>query len=252
MFNLLAISFPQDLAWEYLIKLTSFGPRYPGEEGHRLAKEFIIDELSRYNSPDTQTFFIDGIEFTNIYITFGEGKLKYIIGTHWDTVKDIGANNGASGVAVLLALSRVLSGERLDKRVMLVFFDGEDYGDLINGSMEFIRRIKEKPEGVVIIDMIGDKDLDIYMEGFSLSFAREFTEKVFRLADELKLTSFHAKKKYTIKDDHLPFLRAGIPACLLIDFDYPYWKTQEDTPDKCSKESLGEVGKLLLELIRRG
>ena len=251
LFSLLAIDFPEDLAWRYLLKLTSFGPRYPGTQGHRLAKEYIIQELSRYTHPDTQVFFIDKIEFTNIYATFGKGKLKYVIGTHWDTVKDVGANNGASGVAVLLALADVLAKENLKEKIILVFFDGEDYGELINGSQEFVRRMKEKPEGVVIIDMVGDKNLEIYAEGFSLAFAREFTEEIFKLAEELGLPSFHREKKYTIKDDHLPFLRAGIPACLLIDFDYPYWKTPQDTPDKCSKESLGEVGKLLLELIRR-
>jgi Zn-dependent M28 family amino/carboxypeptidase len=103
----------------------------------------------------------------------------------------------------------------------------------------------------VIVDMIGDSSLDIYIERNSLDRSENLTRLLWSLAGELVLPGFRASPRYRVLDDHIPFIQRGIPATLLIDFDYPYWHTTEDTVDKCSAESLGQVGKLLTHFIYR-
>jgi Zn-dependent M28 family amino/carboxypeptidase len=162
-----------------------------------------------------------------------------------------GANDGASGVAVLLELSRVLS-SRLDKKIWLVFFDAEDNGniqgqDWILGSREFVDKLEGKPDAVVIIDMIGDADLNIYWEKNS---DPNLSVEIWDAANEIGYSDvFIRQYKYTIIDDHIPFVRAGIAAVDIIDFDYPYWHTTEDTPDKVSPQSLEAVGTTLLHWL---
>ncbi len=159
-----------------------------------------------------------------------------------------GANDGASGVALLIELARVLSPD-LPKKVTLVFFDAEDNGgiedwDWILGSRAFVESLVERPDGVVIVDMIGDADLNLYYEGNSDA---GIMRSIWSQAAELDhKDAFIPQTKYSMLDDHIPFLRAGIPTALIIDFDYPYWHTVADTPDKVSAESLQMVGETLL------
>jgi Zn-dependent M28 family amino/carboxypeptidase len=154
-----------------------------------------------------------------------------------------GANDGASGVAVLLELARVLPDDTVP--VWLVFFDAEDNGripgwDWILGSREFVRNNPLQPQAVVIVDMIGDADLNIYKERNSNP---ELTEEILSVAKSLGYENvFLPEYKFSMLDDHTPFLEAGIPAVDIIDFDYPYWHTVQDTPDKVSAESLQAVG----------
>jgi Zn-dependent M28 family amino/carboxypeptidase len=157
-----------------------------------------------------------------------------------------GANDGASGVAVLLELARALPENTVP--VWLVFFDAEDNGriegwDWTLGSPEFVRHYSVQPRAVVIVDMIGDADLNIYKEHNSNP---ELTDQIWETASNLGYGSrFIMEYKYSMQDDHQPFLQAGIPAVLIIDFDYPYWHTVGDTPDKVSAESLQAVGETL-------
>jgi len=168
-----------------------------------------------------------------------------------------GANDGASGVAVLLELGRVLP-ERLAQledhqgQIWLAFFDAEDNGriagwDWIMGSRRFVEQMTEKPEAVVIVDMIGDADLNAYIERNS---AIEIRDQIWRIAYGLGYgEQFIYEIKYSMTDDHTPFLEAGIPAVDIIDFDYPYWHTVADTPDKVSAASLQAVGHTLVTWI---
>jgi Zn-dependent M28 family amino/carboxypeptidase len=154
-------------------------------------------------------------------------------------------------VAVLLELARVLPND-LPGQIWLVFFDAEDNGhipgwDWILGSRAFVSLLQDKPDAAIVVDMIGDKDLTIYQEGYS---DIELTTKIWGIAQELGYSHiFIPDVKHTILDDHVPFLQAGIPAIDIIDIDYPYWHTVADTPDKVSSQSLQFVGDTLLTYL---
>jgi Zn-dependent M28 family amino/carboxypeptidase len=157
-----------------------------------------------------------------------------------------GANDGASGVAVLLELARTLPKDTVP--VWLVFFDTEDNGriegwDWILGSRAFVEEVKMNPQAVVIVDMIGDANLNIHFEKNSDVAIRT---EIWNVAASLGYSNkFIPNEKFSMLDDHTPFLEAGIPAVDIIDFDYEYWHTTQDTPDKVSAESLMAVGDTL-------
>ena len=162
-----------------------------------------------------------------------------------------GANDGASGVAVLLELARVLP-EDLPGEVWLVFFDAEDNGRIpgwnwIMGSQAFVRTLDSHPDAVVIVDMIGDADQNIYQEKNS---DKVLTQEIWGVAEDLGYgSSFIPSVKYSMMDDHTPFLQAGIPAIDIIDFDYLYWHTVDDTIDKVSAQSLQAVGDVVYHWV---
>jgi Zn-dependent M28 family amino/carboxypeptidase len=162
-----------------------------------------------------------------------------------------GANDGASGVAVLLELARILPPVN-NNQMWLVFFDAEDQGHIDNfewimGSRVFVQELKQKPSRAVIIDMIGDADLQIFREHNS---DIEMTDQLWRTADELGFSSYFIdEEKYNILDDHIPFIEVGIPAVDIIDFDYPWWHTLSDTADKVTPQSLEIVGKTLIKWL---
>jgi Zn-dependent M28 family amino/carboxypeptidase len=162
-----------------------------------------------------------------------------------------GANDGASGVAVLLELARVLP-EEAAQTTWLVFFDAEDQGnisgwDWILGSRLFAESLEQLPEAVVIVDMVGDANLQLPREGNS---DEAVASEIWAAAAELGYADiFRDEIKYHMLDDHIPFIERGIPAVDIIDFDYPYWHTSEDTLDKVSAESLQVVGDALLSWL---
>ena len=207
-----------------------------------------------------------GHPIKNVIAYRGDDNPQIILGAHYDSRKFAdndpdpakrlepvpAANDGASGVAVLLELARVLPDDSVP--VWLVFFDAEDNGriegwDWILGSQAFIAEVDFQPEVVVIVDMIGDADQNIYIERNSNT---RVVEEIWAIADELGYAqSFIPQPKYSMLDDHTPFLEAGIAAVDIIDFDYPYWHTTQDTVDKVSAESLEVVGSTLREWIVR-
>jgi Zn-dependent M28 family amino/carboxypeptidase len=160
----------------------------------------------------------------------------------------LGANDGASGVAVLLELARSLNKQKLRNEVWLTFFDAEDNGGLdgwqYSAGSEFLaEHLSEVPETVIVVDMIGDADQQIYMERNSTP---ELKEKLWSLAAHLGYSAYFIPQvKWPITDDHIPFLRRGYAAVDVIDFDYPYWHTTQDTADKVSAVSLERVGRVL-------
>jgi Zn-dependent M28 family amino/carboxypeptidase len=149
-------------------------------------------------------------------------------------------------VAVLLELARVLPEDSLS--TWLVFFDAEDNGriegwDWILGSQAFVDELDFRPEAAIIVDMIGDADQNIYIERNSNP---KLVDEIWTVASDLGYEqSFIPEPKYSMLDDHTPFLQAGIPAIDIIDFDYPYWHTTADTLDKVSANSLEAVGRTL-------
>jgi len=236
----------------------SLGPRILGSPAHQKVRTWIASELKAAGwAVEKQDENWNGYQIHNIVAKRGNGNQWVILGAHYDSrlVSDRdpdptlrnqpvpGANDGASGVAVLLELARCLP-RNLDKTIWLVFFDAEDNGNLagnewIMGSRAFVRNLSEKPDQAIIIDMIGDIDLNIYKEKNSNN---EITESIWGVADRLGYEEFILEPKYRILDDHIPFLEAGIPAVDIIDFEYPYWHTTQDTLDKISAQSLQVVG----------
>jgi hypothetical protein len=244
-----------------------FGPRTPGSSGHAQIQEWMRSELSEAGwDSHIQSTQMLGHPVHNLIAYRGEETPKIILGAHYDSrlVADHdpdpakqsepvpGANDGASGVAVLVELARVLPKDSLP--VWLVFFDAEDNGripgwDWILGSQAFVQDLEYHPEAAVIVDMVGDADLNLYIERNS---DPELVSEIWEAAAELGYGgTFIPSPKHSMLDDHTPFLQAGIPAVDIIDFDYPYWHTTADTVDKVSAESLDAVGETLLEWIAR-
>ena len=208
----------------------------------------------------------------NIIAEFGSSHSEtLLLAAHWDTRpiadkepdKDVqlnpilGANDGASGVAVLLEIARILKLKPPPRRIVIVLFDGEDYGkstdQMFFGSRYFAKNMgKWKPDYGILLDMIGDKDLEIPIEQYSWFANREYTDSIWKRAIELGLAPFQRRIGPAIMDDHVPLIEVGIPMVNIIDFDYPYWHTLEDTVDKCSPKSLEIVGKLVVNIIYEG
>ena len=239
----------------------AFGPRIPGSQAHDQVQEWIRTELATAGwKVDVQVTEALGHSVENIVANRGGEPPQIVIGAHYDSrmyadndpdpanhLKPVpGANDGASGVAVLLEMARSLPRDTVP--VWLVFFDAEDNGriegwDWILGSREFVKNNPIKPGAVIIVDMIGDADLNIYKETNS---DPKLTGEIWNSAKRLSFSDeFIDEYKFSMIDDHTPFLEAGIPAVDIIDFDYPYWHTVQDTADKVSAESLQMVGETL-------
>jgi glutaminyl-peptide cyclotransferase len=266
------VGFDGQRAYAHVLAQNAFGPRTPGSEGHARLIAYAVQELEASGwQVEIQEAEMLGHPIKNIVAKRGQGPPWVIFGAHYDTrfVADQdpdpaqrtlpvpGANDGGSGVAVLLELAHVLpqdlSSYTWAGQIWLVMFDAEDQGrlpgwDWILGSQAFADRLQTYPDAVVIVDMIGDADLNIYREGSS---DQRLTDQIWATAAELGYgEQFIDAPKYSMIDDHTPFVNLGIPAVDLIDFDYPYWHTTADTPDKVSAASLEAVGRTLMEWLR--
>jgi glutaminyl-peptide cyclotransferase len=255
------VSFDGQHAYADVQTQVAFGERVPGTDGHAKVEAWMRAELESAGwQVEIQTSEALGHPVENLVAKRGDKSPQIIIGAHYDsrifadhdpdpanhTKPMPGANDGASGVAVLLEMARTLPKDTVP--VWLVFFDAEDNGniqgwDWILGSREFVKNNVIQPQAVVVIDMIGDADLNIYKERNSNP---EITDEIWAAAKSLGYQNkFIPAYKYSMEDDHTPFLQAGLPAVDIIDFDYPYWHTTLDTPDKVSAESLQTVGETL-------
>ena len=259
------------------------GPRVPGRPGHRLVAEWLERELkARADSVEVQAFAHvtvsgDTLALSNIIARFrpsDPNRILYV--THWDTrpVAEMdpdpskrnqpipGANDGASGTAMLLAVADALKKAPPAVGVDLLFVDGEDYGsfeadsmkDVLIGARYFAQHLPAgyRPLFAVLWDMIGGRDQRINEEGYSLERAPEVVERVWSKAEELHLGGmFRPVNGGYITDDHVPLLEAGIRAIDVIGYEnYKAWHhTMEDTPDKVSEATLADVGRLALALL---
>ncbi len=268
--------FDAEKSFAALKKQCDFGPRPPGSEAHRKLKDCLVADMKACsNRVAVQSFEHkrgnEKFQMWNVIASFGptEGK-EILLCAHWDTRPTadqeldpadqrkpiIGANDGASGVAVLLELARMFKQQCAKVPVTIMLFDGEDLGptgkDMLLGARYFASKL-DKPERIrygILLDMVGDKDLQIYRERNSNGSAPEIVTKVWKTAARLGYEKqFIDKPKYAIADDHLPLIERGIPCIDIIDFDYAYWHTLEDTVDKCSPESLRIVGETVAEVI---
>ena len=263
-------------AFQYLAQQMAFGPRIPGRPGH--AEETAwLDSLLRRRADtlvvqafDHVTQQGDTLHLTNFIARFNPGastRILYL--AHWDTRPRAdadssrdktapvpGANDGASGVA--LDRKSVVK-KPPDVGVDLLFTDGEDYGvfadsvDVLIGSKYYARHPVSGPRPMfaVLWDMIADKDLKIYQEQYSLVAAPEVVSRVWAAADRLGYGQhFSRLPGVALIDDHVPLQQAGYSAIDVVDFDYPWWHTPEDTLDKVSGASLKIVGDVALRVIR--
>lgn len=255
------------------------GPRIPGSPGAECARRHLLGTLrplaarvgtQAFSRPDP--YGTDSLRLANVVAHFRpERARRVLLAAHYDTrpradqdtgaARDEpipGANDGASGVAVLLEVARALHRWDPGLGVDLAFFDGEDYGregDLehyLLGSRHFVATMGAyRPAAVILVDMVGDRDLRIPMEGNSLRAAPALVRLVFAVAESLGAREFVPAQGPPIYDDHVPFLRIGIPAVDLIDFEYPPWHTRADRPEACSPASLGTVARVVLGTLER-
>lgn len=276
-----AAAFEGKRALEWLNRQCEFGPRVPGTAAHDSCFAFLVGALKGFTAHvETDTFAYDSpvlkseVRLLNVVARFRpEWKQRVLLAAHWDTrawadrdpvaakrhLPVLGANDGASGVAVLLEIARALQKNPPGVGVDIAFFDGEDLGTeddpngFFRGSSRYVERTSgaKPPLFVIVLDMVGKKDLALHWEGNSRAQAPNIVDLVWGEAKALGVRSFRSDVKHTIYDDHTPFLNAGIPAIDLIDFDYPEWHTTHDTPDKCSPESLEGVGRVLLSLVTK-
>jgi len=265
-------SFDGDRALEAVAAQLALGPRWPGSPGHLAVRGYIIGELNASGwEVEEQRFEYQGFEGRNIIARANQKKGPlFVVGAHYDTrrVADQsqaavdqslpvpGAVDGGSGVAVLLELANSLDLAKIPGEVWLAFFDLEDNGsggipgwNWSAGSPFVAESIEEEPAAVVIVDMVGDKDQQLYYEQSSDA---ALTQELWRIAADLGYAdSFFPDYRYSLLDDHLPFIQRGFKVALIIDFDYPYWHTVEDTLDKVSGESLLRVGHTLETWLER-
>lgn len=253
------VSFDAERAYEHVVAQCELGPRPTGSQANLRTGEYILAQLEAVGwSAQVQEFSYRGVTGRNIIAARGAENTPVILGAHYDTrpVADrdplypdqpiLGANDGASGVAVLLELARVLDADV--SPVQLMFFDAEDRGNLDGwpfsvGAAYAAEQLQVEPSAVIVVDMIGDKEQQVYWEGNSDPGLRE---ELWAVAAELGFQDYIiANERHTIIDDHLPFKQRGYRAVDMIDFDYPYWHTTQDTIDKVSPESLGRIGRTL-------
>jgi Zn-dependent M28 family amino/carboxypeptidase len=262
-----ASRFDGNRAYQDVVTQVDFGPRVPGTPAHQAEVNWLVSQLTSLGwFTEVQTINNESIQILNVIAKRGKGFPWIILGAHYDSrqyadqdpnlgnrLKPVpGVNDGASGVAVLLELARILP-KYPSYQIWLVFFDWEDQGKINNqqwilGSRAFVDTLTQNPDAAVIIDMIGDKNLDIYLERNS---DPTLSTEIWGIAKDLGYQStFINQDKYSMLDDHTPFLEKGIKAIDIIDFDYPYWHTTSDTADKVSAQSLSIVGNTLLKWLQ--
>lgn len=270
-------------AFAYLTRQTDLGPRNPNSPGHDACLGFLSRTLREFaDQVRLQHFTHKGygneeLWLTNVIASFQPAlHERILLCAHWDTRpradRDenpmrrnqpiLGANDGASGVAVLLYLARLMKVLPPTIGVDLALFDGEDYGkegDLsryLLGSRFFAgeKPADYEPRFGILLDMVGDKSLDLPRERNSLRLAPDIVELVWGKARELGIRQFSSQIGEAIVDDHIPLNQAGIKTIDVIDLNYPdqtnrFWHTHNDIPQNCSPESLEAVGTVLVHVI---
>jgi glutaminyl-peptide cyclotransferase len=279
-------AFDGSAALAYAGQQVAFGPRVPGTEGHARMAAWLDSLLrTRADSVVSQRWTHvtrggDTLQLVNLFASFNPtAPTRILFLAHWDTRPRsdgpaaapadsskpvLGANDGASGVAVLLGIADALDSVPPSIGVDLLFVDGEDYGDffaegrpdvLIGSRYYAAHQLAPAPLYAVLFDMVGDRDLRISREGNSVIGAPEVVDLVWKVAAEAgHSTVFVPFEGTTATDDHIELQRVGIRAIDLIDFSYGpgngWWHSPEDTMDKISAESLGIVGEVALRLVQ--
>jgi glutaminyl-peptide cyclotransferase len=273
-------------AYGYLQEICAIGPRISGSPGMRQQLRLLREHFAKLGgNVRFQPFMApnprggEKVQLVNMIVEWHpEKKERVLVCAHFDTrpLPDrdpnpaarragtfIGANDGGSGVALLMELGHLMRSLDVRYGVDFVLFDGEEFvyderDRYFLGSENFARMyVKEPPAHKyrwgVLLDMVGDADLQIYQEQFSVSWrdTRPLVAQIWGTAQRIGVREFIAQPKHEVRDDHLPLRQiAKIPTCDVIDFDYPAWHTTADVPQNCSGESLAKVGWVLLEWLK--
>jgi hypothetical protein len=271
-------------AFGYLKQICALGPRIAGSEANARQRKLVSDHFKKMGGsvreqPFEATHPLSGrrVDMVNVIGSWNADRnQRVVIGAHYDTRPEpdqeddperqklpfLGANDCASGVALLMEIAHHLSTLETPWGVDLVLFDGEElvYGDnprkgrYFLGSWEFARsyaaaverkRTKVRYVAGLVLDMIGGKDLRIRREPNSMQFAPEVVRDVWAVARQVGARSFRDEVGMEVLDDHLPLNDAGIPTIDLIEFPYAHWHKADDVPENCSAESLSEVGRVI-------
>ena len=253
-------------AFRHLERLVAIGPRPAGSAAGARARDYIAAELRRAGAKvRVEPFEADTpdgrLKMANVVgVVAGRRREVILIGGHYDTkafrdFRFVGANDGGSSTAWLLELARALAAQPREYTYWVAFFDGEEARgawtptDSLYGSRRMaadLARRGQLPRAVIVADMIGDRDLNIRRESASTPW---LTDLVWESARRLGQTVHFLPEAMAVEDDHAPFLSAGVPAALLIDFDFPAWHTAGDTLDKVSARSLQVVGDVVLDAL---
>ncbi|MGE3818976.1 MAG: M28 family peptidase [Isosphaeraceae bacterium] len=273
-------------AYGYLKQICALGPRVAGTEANTKQREMVAKHFAAMGGKVTEQPFTardpksgKRVNMVNLVGAWHpDRRSRIVIGAHYDTrpfpdedpdparrkAVFLGANDGASGVALLMEIAHHLSDLSTGWGVDLVLFDGEELvygsgpdgqvGEYFLGSKEFARRyasgvdsgrLRTRYAGGIVLDMVGDKDLTIDQEENSLALAPGLVREVWDVARRLNATAFRHRAGRSVLDDHLPLNNVGIPTIDVIDFDYPHWHTARDVPENCSAASLEQVGKVV-------
>jgi glutaminyl-peptide cyclotransferase len=258
--------FSGDKALAHVQQLVDLGPRPAGSEALEKSRAYIEKQLSIFGWKVTRQVFTDEtprgkVQFVNLIATFaGHGEktspLSFLLCSHYDTklfdtFRFVGANDGGSSTGLLLELARVLGQHpELAHKIEIVFFDGEEAfenfsdTDGIYGSRYFAKQLQgsktaKEFRGGILFDMVGDRSLNVTLPPDS---PPQIVGKIFAAAESLKVRDHFTYFDRDITDDHAPLNAIGIPTIDIIDFDFPWWHTSDDTIDKVSAESLQTVG----------
>ena len=273
-------------AYRYLEQLCALGPRYSGSPGMQKQQELLVAHFKKLGGQVSLQEFraknpLGGtVGMANIIVQWHpERKDRILLAAHYDTrpLPDrdpnpiartqgtfVGASDGASGTAVLMELAHLMPGLDSKYGVDFVLFDGEELvyeegrDPYCLGATWFARQYATKPpkhkyHWGVLLDMIGDSDLTVYYEQQSYTWrnTRPMVVEIWNIAKRLGVDEFIPRVGYQVTDDHVPLRNiAKIPTCDIIDFDYPAWHTEADTPRRCSGTSLAKVGWVVYEWLK--
>ena len=264
-----APKFDAGRAWEHLRQLVALGPRPSGSSALDQTRKYIKERLAAdglaaiEQTWDEQTP-LDKVRMTNLSVVIpGARKERIVFAGHYDTklfreFRFVGASDGASSAAFLLELARVLHARKNAFTVELLFLDGEEARlkdwkgtDNTYGSRHYVETAKRDGslasiKAMVLVDMIGDRDLDIRRDDNSTQW---LTDIIWSAARQRELDDYFIAESTRIEDDHLPFLAAGVPSVDVIDLDYDAWHTVKDNLDAVSARSLQVVGDVLLAAL---
>jgi glutaminyl-peptide cyclotransferase len=274
-------------AFGHLEALCALGPRPSGSPGMTRQRALVAEHFTAAGGTvSSQPFQIrdrrsgEPVPMENLIVVWHPDRTdRILLAAHYDTrpfpdrdPRDprgtfVGANDGASGVAVLMELAAFVRTLPGPVGVDFVLFDAEEYvvgarDPYFLGSTFFARQYaagrgsgqtQHRYRYGVLLDMVGDRDLEIWQERHSVEWpdTRPVVESIWETARRLEVRQFIPRPKHTVDDDHVPLrMIGGIPMCDVIDFDYPAWHTTADTPENCSAESLEAVGRVILAWLR--
>jgi hypothetical protein len=261
--------FDSGRAWEHLRQLVAIGPRPSGSPAIEQTRKYIKEQLAAAGLTATEQAWddqtpVDKVHMVNLIATIpGARKERIVIAGHYDTklyreFRFVGASDGGSSAAFLLELARVLKGRRNPMTIELLFLDGEEarmpdwHGtDNTYGSRHYVEAARHDGSltslnALMLIDMIGDRDLDIRRDANSTPW---LTNLIWDAAKQKQLDGVFLADTTRIEDDHLPFLAAGVPSVDIIDLDYEQWHTAKDALDAVSARSLQVVGDVVLAAL---